>query len=99
MNDGLEWRFVEPAELDRLDKQKLLESLVEAINAWPEFDGQEEVGGADLADWFDGFRRDAIKVVTGQSYRSHLRRVALLHPADGDSGEQVHDPEGIIEGD
>jgi hypothetical protein len=44
------------------------ESLLrEAVEAWPQFDGDDPVSGADLVEWFDGWRRRA--------------KQALNHPA------------------
>jgi hypothetical protein len=38
----------------------VLQSLLEnAVDAWPQFDGDTEVSGADLVDWFTQFRRQA----------------------------------------
>jgi len=36
----------------------------EAIEAWPQFDGDREVSGADLVEWFESWRRRA-KAIAG----------------------------------
>ncbi|MCO5067063.1 MAG: hypothetical protein M9924_22110 [Rhizobiaceae bacterium] len=39
---------------------KLLSVVVAAIDAWPQFDADEEVSGADLVDWFAQWRTSAM---------------------------------------
>jgi hypothetical protein len=38
---------------------ELLDVLREAVDAWPQFDGDEYVSGADLVEWFTFWRRKA----------------------------------------
>jgi hypothetical protein len=38
------------------DTELARDLLAEAVNAWPEFDDEREVSGADLVEWFAEFR-------------------------------------------
>jgi tRNA A37 threonylcarbamoyladenosine biosynthesis protein TsaE len=39
------------------------ELLREAINAWPQFDADEDVNGADLVEWFAEWRQRVLKAL------------------------------------
>lgn len=47
-------------ETSRPDPMDLIR---EAIDEWPEFDGDDQVAGGDLVEWFGNWRRRAIDLV------------------------------------
>ncbi|TJW14405.1 MAG: hypothetical protein E5W82_10540 [Mesorhizobium sp.] len=38
---------------------ELAAKLQEAVDAWPQFDGEDEVNGGDMVEWFGTFRSEA----------------------------------------
>lgn len=55
--------------------------LKEAIEAWPQFDGEDEVNGGDLVEWFGEFRARCRGVLYGPAstpdVRGLLKRLAM----------------------
>lgn len=47
------------------DHEAIAQHMRRAIEAWPQFDGEKEVSGADMVEWFDTWRRDAKRLLNG----------------------------------
>ena len=60
--------------IDSLKKQsrQARALLRQAINAWPQFDSDQDVSGADLAEWFALWRRKAKACVAGADVCDHV---------------------------
>lgn len=77
---GADAAYVSPAEAVPLEfagedgivlsTHQLLATLNAAIEAWPQFDSDDEVPGADLVDWFGQWRSTAKSVA--QAAQRHL---------------------------